>query len=102
MAWFRAGRIHPRTCFCDIGSNVSSSTVTTVRYHKNTFEDVSGRLETKPHTILYVNVLEHIEDDLTELQLVHETLVLGGKALIFVPAMPSLYGNFDRKIGHFR
>jgi len=51
---------------------------------------------------LYVNVLEHIEDDLAELVLVRDTLISKGRVLIFVPAMPILYGQFDKLIGHFR
>jgi SAM-dependent methyltransferase len=56
----------------------------------------------KPDTIIYVNVLEHIEDDVAELKLIMESLQPGGHALIFVPAMPSLMSDFDRAIGHFR
>jgi hypothetical protein len=47
-------------------------------------------------------VLEHIEDDRGELQKVYETLEQGGHCLIFVPAFMSLYGAFDKKVGHFR
>jgi hypothetical protein len=49
-----------------------------------------------------VNVLEHIEDDSRELEMVYETLAAGGRCFIFVPALRSLYGRFDEKIGHFR
>lgn len=53
-------------------------------------------------TILYVNVLEHIEDDLAELVTVKTALVAGGNLLVFVPAMPWLFGELDRQVGHFR
>jgi SAM-dependent methyltransferase len=56
----------------------------------------------RPDTIIYVNVLEHIEDDENELRAIFDCLDTGGHALIFVPAMMSLYGPFDKKIGHFR
>jgi SAM-dependent methyltransferase len=55
-----------------------------------------------PDTIIYVNVLEHIEDDIAELKLIVDSLQPAGHALIFVPAMPSLMSDFDRAIGHFR
>ena len=48
------------------------------------------------------DVLEHIEDDGSELALMHHKLNAGGHALIFVPALPALLSNFDRSIGHFR
>ena len=63
-------------------------------------EKVAKRDE--PDSIIYVNVLEHVEDDLTELILMRETLVSGGRGFIFVPALMSLYGKFDERIGHFR
>lgn len=53
-------------------------------------------------SILYVNVLEHVEDDRAELALIHNKLNAGGHALIFVPALPALLSDFDRSIGHFR
>ncbi len=56
----------------------------------------------RPDTVIYVNVLEHIDDDRGELSAVFETLEVGGNCLIFVPALQSLYGDFDRKVGHFR
>ncbi len=52
--------------------------------------------------VLYVNVLEHIEDDLGELRTAARLLEPGGHLGIFVPAMPSLYGSLDYKSGHFR
>ena len=53
-------------------------------------------------TVIYVNVLEHIEDDVSELVYVNNVLMRGGHLLIFVPALPWLYSNLDREIGHFR
>ena len=53
-------------------------------------------------TITYINVLEHIENDLLQLQYAYETLKPCGHLLIFVPALPALFSNFDREIGHFR
>jgi hypothetical protein len=56
----------------------------------------------KPDTFVYVNVMEHIEDDATEFAMIYDALTVGGNALIFVPALPSLYGKLDAKIGHYR
>lgn len=68
------------------------------------FADVRDEIAAKsvPDSIIYINVLEHIEDDQGELKLIHQTLEDGGKCLLFVPALQALYGNFDRKLGHFR
>lgn len=53
-------------------------------------------------TVLYVNVLEHIEDDIAELRRAVGVLAPGGNVVIFVPAMPSLYGTMDAVSGHHR
>ena len=53
-------------------------------------------------TVVYVNVLEHIEDDVAELRVGARLLERGGKLCVFVPAMPSLYSRIDAKSGHYR
>jgi hypothetical protein len=55
-----------------------------------------------PDTIVYINVLEHVEDDAAELRIMHNSLTERGKICIFVPAVPFLLSDFDRQIGHFR
>ena len=55
-----------------------------------------------PDSILYVNVLEHIEDDEAELAAIHSALSPHGRVLIFVPALMWLYGAFDERVGHLR
>ncbi len=53
-------------------------------------------------SVLYVNVLEHVEDDALELENARRHLKPDGTLLIFVPALAWLYSEFDRRIGHFR
>lgn len=53
-------------------------------------------------TVVYVNVLEHIRDDVAELRIAHELLRPGGHLCVFVPALPRLYGSLDRISGHYR
>ena len=51
---------------------------------------------------MYVNVLEHIENDYEELRCAADALVPGGHLCIFVPALRYLYSGFDASIGHYR
>jgi glycosyltransferase involved in cell wall biosynthesis len=51
---------------------------------------------------VYINVLEHIEDDISELIQVRSMLNDEGRIIIFVPALPSLYGTMDGQSAHFR
>jgi SAM-dependent methyltransferase len=53
-------------------------------------------------TIIYIDVLEHIEDDLGEMRLAVSHLAPGGKIIVLSPAHPGLYTEFDRALGHFR
>lgn len=53
-------------------------------------------------TVLYIDVLEHIEDDRAELERACAHLVPGGHLIIVAPAHNRLYSDFDKKIGHHR
>jgi Methyltransferase domain len=53
-------------------------------------------------TILYIDVLEHIEDDYRELTCATSHLTKGGHIIVLSPAWPHLYSSFDRKTGHHR
>ncbi len=52
--------------------------------------------------ILYIDVLEHIADDRTELNGAAERLRPDGRLIVLAPAHNRLYTPFDRAIGHFR
>jgi SAM-dependent methyltransferase len=72
--------------------------------HQSNFPD-AVRAKKAPNnldTAVYINVLEHIEDDQTELKTAFCALSPGGRILIFVPALPSLMSPMDRDVGHFR
>jgi ubiquinone/menaquinone biosynthesis C-methylase UbiE len=53
-------------------------------------------------SILYIDVLEHIEDDHGEVRRAALHLRRGGKLIVLGPAHQWLYSPFDRAIGHFR
>jgi FkbM family methyltransferase len=56
----------------------------------------------RPDTFIYINVFEHIEDDLAELQKIKSLLKKNGYVIIFVPALQGLYSDLDKSIGHYR
>ena len=53
-------------------------------------------------TILYLDVLEHIEDDKGEIIKAFNSLKTGGKLIVNVPAFQHLYSKFDKDVNHFR
>jgi SAM-dependent methyltransferase len=70
-------------------------------------EVVAGTIDDLPgapdfDTILYIDVLEHIEDDAAELDRAARRLRPGGRVVVLSPAHHWLYSPFDRAIGHFR
>lgn len=70
-------------------------------------EIVCGMLNDIPEgirfdTIVYIDVLEHIEDDSGELRLAEKRLRPGGRVVVLSPAYQFLYTHFDAAIGHYR
>jgi SAM-dependent methyltransferase len=71
------------------------------------YEAIASTLETMPGTelfdaIIYIDVLEHIEDDAAELQRAAERLKPGGRLAVLSPAHQWLFSKFDAAIGHHR
>jgi len=56
----------------------------------------------RPDSIVCLNVLEHVRDDLRALQHMYQVLTPGGRAVFLLPAFESLYGPIDQNLGHFR
>jgi glycosyltransferase involved in cell wall biosynthesis len=67
----------------------------------------AGAAETFPSgqsfdTVVCLNVVEHLEDDLGALRNIRGVLEDGGRAIILVPCGPQLYGTLDEALGHCR
>ena len=74
----------------------------TLRDYIQNKQSSSHSLPSRFDAIVYINVLEHIKDDIEELSLAKELLEPGGYVLIVVPAHQWLYARVDRLTGHFR
>jgi SAM-dependent methyltransferase len=53
-------------------------------------------------SIVCINALEHMRDDIAMLQTLEQLLTPGGTLAVLVPAHPSLYGPYDKIDGHWR
>ncbi|MFZ5446084.1 MAG: methyltransferase domain-containing protein [Myxococcota bacterium] len=53
-------------------------------------------------TIVLSNVLEHIADDGGAVRTFAKILPRGGALILFVPALPALFGSLDEAVGHHR
>jgi glycosyltransferase involved in cell wall biosynthesis len=58
--------------------------------------------EQKFDTVICLNVVEHLVDDLGALRNIREVLEEGGQAIILVPCGPWLLGSLDDVLGHQR
>ena len=56
----------------------------------------------KYDTVVILNVVEHLEDDLEALRRIHQRLNPDGHLILMVPAMNFLYGSLDESFGHYR
>jgi hypothetical protein len=66
---------------------------------RGTLQSLSGQLF---DTIVYIDVLEHIENDFEELNWAASCLRSGGHLIVLSPAHQRLFSPFDAAIGHFR
>jgi SAM-dependent methyltransferase len=62
------------------------------------FPQVAGGFD----TVICLNVIEHVDDDLGALANIRRTLSPSGKAIVLVPQGPSLFGTLDEVLGHKR
>lgn len=60
------------------------------------------QLTEKFDSILYIDVLEHIESDREEINKAAALLNDGGHLIVLSPAFQFLYNPFDKAIGHYR
>ena len=104
-SWLSLALVEPSNMYQALTERITPAEGDTkITLHNAVFRQVCAQIKAvqPPDSIIYVNVLEHIEDDEAELQAIHETLATDGKLFIFVPALRGLYSRFDKKLGHFR
>jgi glycosyltransferase involved in cell wall biosynthesis len=53
-------------------------------------------------SVVCLNVLEHVEDDLQGLRNIHSALRPGGRAIVLVPHGQEIFGTLDVALGHYR
>ena len=53
-------------------------------------------------TVICMNVVEHIENDVEALRNIRRSLDKNGRAIVLVPNGPRLFGSLDKVLGHYR
>ena len=69
-----------------------------VKIVKQNIDDIDKKFD----VIIYLHVLEHIENDENEINEASKRLNKNGFLIIMVPAHQKIYGNLDKAVGHFR
>ncbi len=64
--------------------------------------DSFPRLEGGFDTVVCLNVIEHVDDDVGSLRNIREALSPEGRALVLVPNGPGIFGTLDEVLGHRR
>ncbi|WP_336516302.1 class I SAM-dependent methyltransferase [Pollutibacter soli] len=59
---------------------------------------LAGRFD----TVIALNVIEHIENDVQAVKNCNALLIKGGRLIMLVPAFQSLYNSFDKDLQHYR
>jgi len=77
--------LNVETCACDLSIAAD-------------FEPIAETVD----TVICLNVLEHIEDDLGALRNIYSALSPGGRAIVLVPCGQEIYGQLDVILGHYR
>jgi SAM-dependent methyltransferase len=77
-------------------------TVNGVPGHRVTTGTIASITGDRYDSILYIDVLEHIERDREEVCNAADLLRPGGHVIVLSPAQQFLFSEFDRAIGHFR
>ena len=67
-------------------------------YLAGTTFDIRGAVD----VIMYIDVLEHIENDSAEMERAAKLLNPGGTLIVLVPAHQWLFSPLDEAVGHFR
>jgi glycosyltransferase involved in cell wall biosynthesis len=62
------------------------------------FEPFHGQMD----SVVCLNVVEHIQDDLLGLRNIYSALRPGGKAIVLVPQGQGVYGTLDVALGHYQ
>ncbi len=84
-----------------IAEGVASGTLPSrCRVITGTTDDL--RADERFDTIIYADVLEHIDDDRAEVVKAASRLSPGGHLVILAPAHQYLFSPFDEAVGHFR
>jgi SAM-dependent methyltransferase len=99
----RVVSIEPNS-FCYQRLHTSVAAVANIQTFECVAEELTEHIgpTDKFDTVVCLNVLEHIADDLGATMSFAQHLKPGGKLVLQIPALGFLFGEIDRRLGHYR
>jgi SAM-dependent methyltransferase len=82
--------------------SINEKNIPNLNIKQGFLKDCYLELQDQFDTIIYNNVLEHVEDDQTEINLSYKILKQDGYLLSYNPALQALYDHHDESVGHYR
>jgi glycosyltransferase involved in cell wall biosynthesis/phospholipid N-methyltransferase len=73
-----------------------------VQFTDVTTQQTFPTLDERFDTVICLNVVEHVDDDIGALRNIRRVLAEDGRALVLVPNEPALFGTLDEVLGHRR
>ena len=90
--------------YCHAQLLAKTKSLTNVTVYNITAEVLDKQIaaDYQADTAVCMNVLEHIKDDESAVNAFSRRLRVGGLLVLLIPAGPWLFGEIDRRLGHFR
>ncbi|MGH2792680.1 MAG: class I SAM-dependent methyltransferase [Actinomycetota bacterium] len=96
----RADRVLAVEPHGDLADQIERRKIPGVDLVRSRVEDLAGVAEAD--MAVSINVLEHIDDDVSALRAIKALVKPGGRIAILVPAHQALYGELDKRYHHVR
>lgn len=91
--------VEPDSKLCEAILNSSISNLSSIKIHNGFSKSLTSA---QYDCMIYIDVLEHIEDDMNEIMIAWDKLKINGYLVTLSPAFQYFYSNFDQVIGHYR
>ncbi|HTL59599.1 MAG TPA: class I SAM-dependent methyltransferase [Candidatus Limnocylindrales bacterium] len=90
--------------FCHRQLVEKTKSLSNVKVYNVTAEELDHKVPTDylADTVVCMNVLEHIQDDVAAVTLFTKRLKAGGNLVLLIPAAPWAFGEIDKRLGHYR
>ncbi|HOW35819.1 MAG TPA: class I SAM-dependent methyltransferase [Candidatus Omnitrophota bacterium] len=95
---FQVSGVEPDQKLIDLSRKLYPGNLNITNCPAEQIDTIRGKFD----NITVIDVLEHVEDDMSVLKKIKGLLAEDGRLIILVPCHPHLYGKRDKAMGHYR